>query len=199
MEKIRVIYPVIVEGKYDKIRLENVIDTEIIVLNGFGIFKEKEKSAMLRRISERSPVIVLTDSDGGGLVIRNYLRSIIPSERLINLYTPEIHGKEKRKTEASKEGFLGVEGMENELLRELFAPFSSDEPKKKGAEVTRAELYSDGLLGGAGSKELRKKLCLSCGLPQNISTSALVEVLSLLYSYDEYKALIDSLKAQKEK
>lgn len=183
------------EGKYDKIRLLSVIDAQIITLDGFGIFKDKEKSSYLKRLAEKSGVIVLTDSDGGGLVIRNYLRSMIPADKITNLYIPEIKGKEKRKSESSKEGLLGVEGIENELLYDLFLPFSAknemaDEKKK----VTQAILYADGFVGGQGSREKRKVLLKKLSLPQNISTSSLIEAINLLYGYDEYKEMIKNDK-----
>lgn len=180
--------PIVVEGKYDKIRLASLIDSEIIVSDGFGIFKAKEKAAMIRRIAAKKGIIVLTDSDGGGLVIRNYFRSILPAHQMVHLYIPEIKGRERRKTEASKEGLLGVEGMDNDLLRELLLPFSVDAPASSaGRPITKADLYADGLSGGKDSAVRRERLCASAGLPRNISASALLEVLNLLYTYEEYQ------------
>lgn len=189
-KKLRLKCPIVVEGKYDKIKLSSIIESQIIVLDGFGVFKNKEKNNMLRRIAETSGLIVLTDSDGGGLVIRNHLRSIIPPDKLINLYIPEIAGKEKRKEAPSKEGLLGVEGIDVELLAELLAPFDAGAGKDNIRRVTRADMYEDGLMGGVGSSDKRKALCRECNLPQNISSSALVEALELLYSYDEYKKIV---------
>lgn len=193
-EKLRLKSPIAVEGKYDKIKLSSVVESEIIVLDGFGIFKNSEKTEFLKRVAEKSGLIVLTDSDGGGLVIRNRLRSVIPQDRLINLYVPEIKGKEKRKTEASKQGLLGVEGMENEILYAILEPYSidADVPVSKGG-ITRADLYENGLMGGEGSAEKRKRLCMKCALPQNISTSALLEALNLLYTLEEYELLVSEL------
>lgn len=196
--KLSLSYPVIVEGKYDKIKLSSVISSQIIVLNGFAVFKEKEKVALIKKLSQKTKLIVLTDPDGAGLVIRNYIKNIVPHDRLINLYIPEIKGKERRKAEMSKEGLLGVEGIDNEALYKILEPFCIDGVIKEHTSVTRADLYDDGLLGGNDSSLLRKKLCIKCGLPQNISTSALVEALCLLYSHDEYKALVDSIKDEKE-
>ena len=122
-EKLKLVSPVIVEGKYDKIKLSSIIESEIICLNGFGIFKDEKKREMLKNIANGHGLIVLTDCDGGGLVIRNHLRALIPSHQLTHLYIPKIEGKEKRKDEASKEGLLGVEGMDTSLLRELLEPF----------------------------------------------------------------------------
>ena len=191
---LRLKCPVAVEGKYDKIRLSSIVESEIIVLDGFGIFKDAEKTAFLRRIAEESGLIVLTDSDGGGLVIRNRLRNVIPHQKLIHLYIPEIKGKEKRKAEASKEGLLGVEGIDSDTLYDLLKPYCVDNgtPSSKGG-ITRAHLYESGLMGGEGSSERRKQLCKKCSLPQNISTSSLLEALNLLYSLEEYRDIIDGL------
>lgn len=189
-KKLRLRCPIVVEGKYDKIKLSTIIESQIIVLDGFGVFKDKEKNNMLRRIADNTGLIVLTDSDGGGLVIRNHLRSIIEQDKLINLYIPEVEGKEKRKESASKEGLLGVEGMDSDLLYDLLAPFEDEKKKTDIRRVTRGDLYEDGLMGGIGSSEKRKALCAECGLPKNISSQALLEALELLYSYDEYKEIL---------
>lgn len=190
-DKLYLDRPIVVEGKYDKIRLSSLIDSEILVCDGFGIFKAKEKTDMIRRVAAKNGVIVLTDSDSGGLVIRNYFRSILPKEQLIHLYIPEIKGREKRKTEEGKDGLLGVEGMDNALLYELLLPFSVGERKeRKGRKVTRLDLYEDQLTGGKDSASYREKLCLLAGLPRRIGTSALVEALNLLYTYEEYKAMV---------
>ena len=188
-DKLKLDRPIVVEGKYDKIKLSSIIDSQIISTDGFGIFKEKEKAAMLRTIAEKRGLIVLTDSDGGGLVIRNYLRSIIPSNKLTHLYIPEIEGKEKRKAAPSKEGLLGVEGMNIELLFKLFEPFVAEKKENKRS-ITKTDLYEDGLCGGEGSREKRKVLCKRCGLPSNISTSALIDSLNMMFSYNEYKEML---------
>jgi ribonuclease M5 len=189
-KKLRLEWPIVVEGKYDKIKLSSIVESQIIVLDGFGIFKDKEKNEMLRRIAKNKGLIILTDSDGGGLVIRNHLRSIIPQDKLIHLYIPEIEGKEKRKASRSKEGLLGVEGVDSELLIKLLSPYEKVRVTEESRSITRADLYEDGLLGGLGSSEKRKALCRECGLPQNISSNSLLEALELLYSYDEYKEII---------
>lgn len=202
-KKLKTDKVIIVEGKYDKIALSSVIDARIVVLDGFRIFKDKEKAKMLRKIAEKSQIIVLTDSDGGGLVIRNYIRSIIPQDRIINLYIPEMIGKEKRKEHFSKEGFLGVEGMEKQVLVDILKPFAAEEifSDDTGYEktVTRIDLYEDGLLGGVGSSENRKELCKIMSLPQNISASSLLEAINLLYGYDEYKKTVNTLRVNNGK
>lgn len=191
--KLKLVSPVIVEGKYDKIKLSSIIESEIICLNGFGIFKDEKKRQMLKNIAKERGLIVLTDSDGGGLVIRNHLRALIPSEQLTHLYIPKIEGKEKRKDEGSKEGLLGVEGMDTSLLRALFEPFLAEKVQKNVKKVTKTDLFCDGFLGGEGSCEKRKKLCEKCSLPDNISANALLEAINLLYSYDRYKEIINEM------
>ena len=160
--KLRVDIPIAVEGKYDKIKLCSIIDANIVTTNGFGIFSSAEKTALIRRIAEPRGIIVLTDSDGAGLVIRNYFKSILPKDKLIHLYTPEIAGKERRKRAPSKAGFLGVEGMEAEMLRKLFKPFAvnsenSDEKFTNKQQVMKADFFADGLSGGEGSVERREQ------------------------------------------
>jgi ribonuclease M5 len=180
-ERIRLDHPVVVEGKYDKIRLSSVLDADILTTDGFRVFKDKEKAAMLRRIAAQNGIIVLTDSDGGGLVIRNYFNAILPKDKVIHLYIPAVKGREKRKTEDSKEGLLGVEGMDNELLRQLFEPFAADtDAPPKGEPITKADLYADGLSGGVGSREKRIALCRLAGLPLNLSADAMLTALNLL-------------------
>ncbi len=192
-EKLRLVSPIIVEGKYDKIKLSSFIESEIIALNGFGIFKDEKKRQMLKDVAEKHGLIVLTDSDGGGLVIRNHLRALIPSHQLTHIYIPKIEGKEKRKEEASKEGLLGVEGMDIALLRALFEPFLAQKVQKNARKVTKTDLFCDGLLGNEGSSEKRKKLCAKCNLPDNISSKALLEAINLLYDYDRYKETINEI------
>ena len=194
-EKLKIDRPVLVEGKYDKIKLSSIIDAEIFTTDGFGIFKSEQKKQMLRRISEKKGLIILTDSDGGGLVIRGHLRGILPKDNVTHIYIPKIKGREKRKTEDSKEGLLGVEGIDTDILRKLLSPFvisdsGQDEKKEKSRNITVTDLYDDGLCGKENSSEKRKALCKKAGLPDNISTSALVEVLNVLYSYEEYRSLL---------
>ena len=192
-EKLKLVSPVIVEGKYDKIKLSSFIESEIIALNGFGIFKDEKKRRMLKDVAAKHGLIVLTDSDGGGLVIRNHLRALIPPHQLTHLYIPKIEGKEKRKEEASKEGLLGVEGMNIDLLRSLFEPFLEEKVQKSARKVTKTDLFCDGLLGNEGSAEKRKKFCSKCNLPDNISSKALLEAINLLFGYDRYKEIINGI------
>ena len=185
---------VIVEGKYDKIKLSSIADANIITTDGFGVFASAEKSLLIRRLAEPYGIIVLTDSDGAGLVIRNYFNSILPKEKLIHLYIPQVAGKEKRKKSPSKAGMLGVEGIESDTLREILKPFSSGGiDVSKGREVTKADFYEDGLSGTESSSERRRMLCRQLSLPENMSANALLSAINLLYDYDKYKEFLQNV------
>lgn len=191
--------PVVVEGKYDRLRLKNVIDAPIITTNGFRIFNDKEKRAMIRRMAEENGVFVLTDADGAGLVIRNLLRGCVPKEKITNIYIPAVRGKEKRKAAPSKEGFLGVEGIDEETLTRLFAPFAVSECDVDAAAVPRktpvkkSDFYLAGLSGGEGSAEKRAALAAYSSLPPYMSANALLEAVNLLYSKEEFDAALTAL------
>ena len=192
-ERLKIPYPVIVEGRYDKLRLESVIEAHIIPTDGFGIFKKEEKASMLRALAEKTPLILLTDSDGAGKLIRSHLTSVLPADRVIQLYVPRIAGKEKRKSEASAEGILGVEGMERALLYELFAPYANAEAvESRMAEnpLSKTDLFEDGLTGGEGSAQKRDELCTRLGLPTGMTPNALLAALRMLCTYEEYCALV---------
>ena len=192
-ERLKIPYPVIVEGRYDKLRLESVIEAHIIPTDGFGIFKKEEKASMLRALAKKTPLILLTDSDGAGKLIRSHLTSVLPKERVIQLYVPRILGKEKRKNEASAEGILGVEGMERKLLYELFAPYSDAdvvESRRMENPLSKTDFYEDGLTGGEGSSEKRDALCVRLGLPTGMTPNALLAALRVLCTYEEYCTLV---------
>ena len=190
--KLSVKYPIIVEGKYDRLRLLSVIDAHIITTDGFGLFKKSEKTALLRALAEKGGVIVLTDSDGAGKLIRSHISSCLPKDRVIHLYTPEIFGKEKRKAEPSAEGTMGVEGMERALLRELLAPYEDASAEKRLADnpLSKTDFYLDGLCGGADSAAKRDALALSLSLPRGMSANALLATLRMLCTYEEYLMLV---------
>jgi ribonuclease M5 len=189
-EKLVIREVVIVEGRYDKITLSQVIDAHIIPTEGFAIFHNKEKQALLRRLGEQHGLIVLTDSDGGGGQIRTLLANLLPKDKIKHLYTPAIKGKEKRKPTASKAGLLGVEGMDSELLYNLFLPFAQDAPTAaRGREVTKVDFYTHGLSGGAGAQEKRERLAKHLGLPP-LTANALLAAINLLYDYDGYLAAL---------
>ena len=190
MNKIKIDIPIIVEGKYDVIKLQSIIDGQIIRVDGFSFFSSKENQDYIRKVAEKHRVIVLTDSDGAGLVIRNHLRSIIPKDKIYHVYTPQIKGKEKRKNSPSKEGFLGVEGMSSDVLRNLFLPFTSNSDKENAKKVTKLDFFEDGISGSTNSKEKRDWLKRRLDLPMNISSNALLNSVNLLLSYEEYKAII---------
>ncbi len=198
-DRIRLDRPVVVEGKYDKIKLQSILDADVLTTDGFGIFKAKEKIDMIRRIAEQNGIFVLTDSDGGGLVIRNYFNSILPKGKVTHLYVPAVKGREKRKTEDSKEGLLGVEGIDTDTLRRLFKPFAVDaETAEEKEPITKADLYEDGLSGGAGSREKRIALCRAAGLPENLSADAVLTALNLLYGKEKYKELLEAASRKGE-
>ena len=195
-EKLKIPYPIIVEGKYDRQRLLDVVDAQIITTDGFGIFNKKEKLALIRRLSRRSKIIVLSDSDGAGKLIRAHISSAIPTDRLIQLYVPRIEGKERRKAEPSKEGVLGVEGMKRELLYKLLSPFTDDQVVRAAEEnlLSKTDFYVDGLSGGENSAEKRDKLALAFDLPTGMTANALLSALRMLVSYDEYRQAVNKLK-----
>jgi ribonuclease M5 len=193
-EKLSIPYPVVVEGKYDKIRLSNILDAQIIVTDGFGIFRKEEKRLLLRRLAAERPLIVLTDSDGGGKIIRSHLSGMLPRDRIIPLYIPQIKGKERRKDKPSAAGTLGVEGMEDSLLYELFLPYAGDgnDPLTRSREnpLSKVDFFEDGLTGGANSTAKRDELARRVGLPAGMSANALLEALRLILSYEEYLELV---------
>ena len=196
MERLKIPYPVIVEGKYDKIKLDAVMEGQILTTDGFGLFNHAEKLALFRRLAEKSRVIVLTDSDGAGKLIRSKITSAIPKERLVQLYIPKVKGKEKRKTTGSAEGTLGVEGMETALLYELLAPYAvsalgEDSPDAARAAyfenpLSKTDFFIDGLSGGADSAKKRDAFAEGLGLPSGMTANALLAATRLLLTYDEY-------------
>lgn len=191
-ERLRVPYPIIVEGKYDRLRLASVIDGKIITTDGFGIFKNTEKKALIRALAAKTPLIVLTDPDGAGSVIRSHLTGILPAGKVIRLYVPRIDGKEKRKPAPSAEGVLGVEGMERDLLRKLFLPYSdgNSPAENKGRQITAADLYEYGLTGGPDSAARRDAFGAKLGLPPGMNAKAFLSALGFIMTYDEYVAAV---------
>ncbi len=192
MEKLKIAYPVIVEGKYDRLRLLEVMEGQILTTEGFGVFKQKEKLALFRALAEKSPVIVLTDPDGAGTLIRSHIGSALPKERIIPLYVPEIRGKEKRKAAPSAAGLLGVEGQERALLFELLSPFAG-EAREMSEPITKLDFYEDGLTGAPDSKARRDALAARFRLPAGMTPNALLKALAVIATRDEYKAVVQSL------
>ena len=190
MQKLTVSRPIIVEGKYDKITLLSVLDATVLTTDGFGLFRQKEKTALLRRLAGDLGVIVFTDPDGGGRQIRSFLSGILPKEKVVHLYAPRIEGKERRKKKGGKAGTLGVEGLDPELLRSLFLPFANDAPQKKTGGITKADLYRDGLSGREGSEAKRRLFSLHLSFPPDMTANALLAAMNLLYTPEEYEKLL---------
>ncbi len=188
MEKLNIPYPIVVEGKYDRARLHSIVTAQIITTDGFGIFKKSEKLSLLRALSEKTKIIVLSDSDGAGKVIRSHISSAIPKDRLIQVYTPRIEGVEKRKSEPSKEGTLGVEGIDLKILYDLLLPYSNGEAVSRAEEnpLTKADLYAAGLTGKPDSAERRNELAKKLGLPPDMTPNAFLAAVKLLVSYEDF-------------
>lgn len=188
---ITIKYPIIVEGKYDKIKLDSIVNANVITTDGFGIFNNKEKLLLIQRLANNDKIILLTDSDGGGHLIRSHIKTAIPQDKLINLYIPKMQGKEKRKSAPSKEGTLGVEGIDKDKLIEILSPFSSDSGEIKSGEITKADLYEMGLSGKDDSSALRRKLLCKLELPPEMSANAMLQAINILYSKND---ILDILK-----
>ena len=197
MVKIR--EAIVVEGRYDKNTLSQVVDTPIFETNGFGIRKDKARMDLLRRVAEQRGLIVFTDSDGAGFVIRNFLKGAIPAKYLKHAYIPDIPGKERRKSAPGKEGKLGVEGMTPEILlaclkRAGATILGEDTPTEQ--PITKQDLFDLGLSGGANASEKRKKLMKKLALPEHLSPNGLLQALSLLYTREELAALAAQLETE---
>ena len=196
MVKIR--EAIVVEGRYDKNTLAQIVDAPILETAGFGIFKNKEQMDLLRRVAKERGLIVFTDSDGAGFVIRNRIKSAIPASQLKHAYIPDIYGKEKRKSAPGKEGKLGVEGMRPEVileaLRRAGATFE-EEPVQSvpPREITKQDLMELGLSGGPDASERRKKLLKACRFPEHMSANAMLQALNLLYTLEEVQDLVTGL------
>lgn len=185
---------IVVEGRYDKDTLSQVFDAVIVETSGFGVFKDREKLALLRRLAEARGLVILTDSDGAGLVIRNFLKGSIDPALVKMAYVPEIAGKERRKPRPSKEGVLGVEGMSPETLIEALrragATLGGQAPTHRSGDITKATLYELGLSGGPGSAKKRRELLRRLGLPEKLGANALLDVLNALYDAEELRAAV---------
>ena len=194
---------IVVEGRYDKNTLSQLVDTVILETNGFAIFKNKEKAALLRRLAAERGIIVLTDSDGAGFVIRNHLKGILPPQQVKHAYIPDIVGKERRKRQPGKEGKLGVEGMRPEVLEEALrragATFVEEEGRSSPrGGITKADLFALGLTGRPDSAARRQQLQQKLDLPSHLTPNGLLEVLNLLYTRGELEELARSLEDEKK-
>lgn len=199
MKKQTVKEVIVVEGRYDKNALRQVVDGAVITTEGFGIFNDPEKRALLRALAERRGIILLTDSDGAGFVIRNYLKGCVDPSLVKNAYIPDVPGKEKRKSSPSREGKLGVEGMSPDVLlqalRRAGATFG-DGPGQTPGGITKAELYALGLSGRPDSAGKRNELQKRLGLPERMTAGALLEALNILTTREELEALVKDDRAE---
>lgn len=194
---IKIREAIVVEGRYDKNTLSQIVDAPILETNGFGIFKDGKQLTLLRRVAENRGLIVFTDSDGAGFVIRNHLKSVIPGKYLKHAYIPDIPGKERRKSAPGKEGKLGVEGMSREILldalRRAGATIEGEDAPVRNA-ITKQDLMELGLSGGANSGEKRQRLLKKLDFPEHMSANAMLQALNLLYSLEELTAMIAGME-----
>ena len=193
----RVAEVIVVEGKYDKNALSQVVDASIVTLDGFAAFHDREKLSFLRRLADKRGLIILTDSDGAGFVLRNFLKGALPSERVKHAYIPDIPGKERRKRAPGKEGKLGVEGMRPDVLLETLrragATFSDERPASVPPDadaITMADFMEWGLSGGTRSAERRRALLKRLALPEKLNAKALLDALNLLYTREQLRDIL---------
>lgn len=186
---------VIVEGKYDKIKLSSLVDGLIITTDGFGIFKDREKRELIKTLAKKRGIIILTDSDSAGFLIRSHIKGFVSEGEIKNVFIPDVFGKEKRKSAPSKEGKLGVEGMDRELLENALkkAGIVEEKTNPNAKKVLKSDLFEDGISGGADSKAKRTRLLKELGLPERMSANALLEIVNALYSFEEYKAAVSRI------
>lgn len=185
---------IVVEGKYDKIKVGQIFDTEIITTDGFGIFKNDKKLEYMRRVAQKRGIIILTDSDGAGLVIRNHLKSVLNDENVYYAYIPQLEGKERRKAHPGKEGLLGVEGVSDDvIIKAVMSCGIKPAHEEQKERLTKGDMYDLGLSGGQGSAEKRKRLAKSLDLPDNISANSLLDALNILCTKDEIIKLLKSI------
>ena len=191
---IKIREAIVVEGRYDKNTLAQIVDAPILETSGFGIMKDKQQLDLLRKVADSRGLIVFTDSDGAGFVIRNYLKGAIPAEQLKHAYIPDIVGKEKRKSAPGKEGKLGVEGMRPEViidaLRKAGATIEGESASRTAGNITKQDFMELGLSGGPNSKEKRLKLLQKLDLPEHTSSNALLQAINLLMDIDELRKII---------
>ncbi len=196
---IRIKEAVIVEGKYDKIKLESVVDTMIITTNGFSIFNDKQNQKFIRNVAEKRGIVILTDSDSAGFMIRNKILGLVDKSLIKNAYIPQLIGKEKRKRAASKEGYLGVEGIDVDIIAKAFKKAGVkilDDDKNtnpNGRKITKTDLFELGLSGGEKSSYLRKELLKRLDFPDKMSSNAIIDALNMFMTYDELSALMKEI------
>ena len=189
---IKIKQAVIVEGKYDKIKLSTILDTVIVQTDGFSIFKDKEKLKLIKKLAKTRGIVILTDSDSAGFKIRSYIGGSVPKEQVYHAYVPDIYGKERRKEAPSKEGKLGVEGIRADIILEALdkAGVTCEHTEEKSKQVTVTDLFEAGLTGKADSASKRKEFLRSLSLPERLSTSSLVQMINTFMTYEEFEAKI---------
>ena len=195
MVKIR--EAILVEGRYDKNTLSQIVDAPILETNGFGIFKDKQQMKLLRSVAEKRGLIVFTDPDGAGFVIRNHVKSAIPGKYLKHAYVPDVLGKERRKKTAGKEGKLGVEGMTPQVILDALkraGAIIEGESREKVGQITKQDLMELGLSGGENASALRQALLKKLDFPAHMSANAMLQALNLLYSLEELTGIVDTLE-----
>ena len=185
---------IIVEGKYDKIKISSIFDTVILSLGGFGIFTNEEKQKLIRKLAEKQGVIILTDSDRAGFLIRNFICGIVDNKYVKHAYIPQRPGKESRKSEPSKDGFLGVEGIDKETIIESIQNAATTSPSNPGEKITKADLYSLGFCGRSNSAIMRNKLLKFLDLPIGITTNPLLSILNSLYTPEQFADMLEKFE-----
>lgn len=184
---------IIVEGTYDKQRVGEVCDAFCFATGGFDVFADREKRAFIQRLAKEKGIIVLTDSDRAGFMIRAHIKNIVKEGEVLHAYIPEVFGKERRKDRPSAEGKLGVEGIERTALEEVLRPFADGAPEP-GEPITKLDLFELGLTGGPDSASRRKSLCAHMGIPADISTNSLIEAVNAIMTKKQFYKIINSIK-----
>jgi len=195
--KLRIKETIIVEGKYDKNTLSQIVDANIVTLSGFSIFNDIEKALLIKSLAEKNGIIIFTDCDGAGFVLRNYIKGIVPAEYIKNAYTPEIFGKERRKKAPSKEGKLGVEGIDADTLIQSLkrsgATFEDCPEQSKKDVITKTDMFRLGLSGGDRSADKREKILKKLGFPSLMSCNSMIEAMNILFSKEEFFEIAGSI------
>ncbi len=196
---LRIKQAIIVEGRYDKIRLSNITDAVVICTNGFSIYKDREKQELIKSLAAKTGIIILTDSDSAGFQIRSFIRSIVKQGEVLNAVTPDILGKERRKAQPSKQGKIGVEGIPDELIEQALinaGAVSEESPADRGEPITRADLMDCGLIGGENCTQRRQRLQRYLGLPELLSAKLLLEVVNKMYTRSGFLEAVRKLDSE---
>ena len=192
---------IVVEGRYDKNALKQVVQATVVETGGFGVFNDKERLALLRRLAKERGLIILTDSDGAGFVIRNFIKGAIPKSQIKHAYIPDVYGKERRKAAPGKEGKMGVEGMEPKVLLDALeragASFEDGVVSENRTPVTKADFYEWGLTGGKDSATLRAQLLKKLALPERMTTNAMLEAVNLLFGREKLMELLSEISSSR--